>query len=414
MSDQPARIRDRKAKLRIRLASLPAHLKMLMTAVLVGPRVLWRYARMDLSGTTAVPTEGFFGLCVTIDRMPEQLPALVRELGIDRLKVRVHIGNTENLPAYRDFLASLAPARIVVSILQDRAHVEAPEMAVQQIRKIFTSLAPFAVSFKIGNAINRTKWGFYSLDEYLAFYKRVQRLRDEEFPHIQLMGGGVIDFEMLPIIRTLFSAGCRFDQVASQLYIDRRGAPESKQTGHFDLRNKIRMITAALLCSRQPAQRITISETNWPLKDQGRYAPASGDCCVSEADYADYMVRYYLLALSTGLVESVYWHQLVAQGYGLVTPNADKVFRREAFQALKTLVRLLKGSVFTRYRVVEQDYYEMTFERDGHAFCVIWSDKSIPFPAIDCMSLIDQQGRSVTKQPPLLSGKVFYVNAELG
>lgn len=410
-SDQPSRIRDRRAKLKIRMGSLPAHLKMLLTGILVVPRVLWRYVRTDFPDH--IPASDIFGIGVNIDRVPDQLPALVRELGIDRLLVRVHIGSIDRLEEYRDFLASLAPARITVSILQDRAHVEAPEDSERHVRAIFNHLGPLAENFKIGNAVNRTKWGFYSLDEYLEFYQRVQKLRDNEFPDIRLMGGSVIDFEMLPILRVLFSGhGCRFDKVASQLYVDRRGAPEGRQMGHFDLRHKIRMIAAALHCSRHPGRRLIISETNWPLEGKGRYAPASGDCCVSESLYTDYMVRYYLLALSTGLVETVYWHQLVAEGYGLVKPEVDRVHRRDAFQALKTLVRMLKNSVFASYHTREQGYHEMTFERKGLPFSVIWAERPVAFPGVGYSRLTDQLGQTVQQRPEVLSGQVYYLDAE--
>ena len=41
---------------------------------------------------------------------------------------------------------------------------------------------------------------------------------------------------------------------------------------------------------------------------------------MDEETQADYLVRYYLLTLGTGLVERVFWWQVVARGYGLVDP----------------------------------------------------------------------------------------------
>ena len=74
---------------------------------------------------------------------------------------------------------------------------------------------------------------------------------------------------------------------------------------------------------------------------------------MDETAQADYLVRYYLLALGTGLVERVFWWQLVARGYGLVDPAAPGdpagrddprgPRRRPAFFALKTLLRELDG-----------------------------------------------------------------------
>jgi hypothetical protein len=61
---------------------------------------------------------------------------------------------------------------------------------------------------------------------------------------------------------------------------------------------------------------------------------------VDEAVQADYLTRFYLLALGSGYVERVFWWQLVARGYGLVDPGADGALRRRpAYAALATLAR---------------------------------------------------------------------------
>ncbi|HEV3074784.1 MAG TPA: hypothetical protein VHB47_10235, partial [Thermoanaerobaculia bacterium] len=65
---------------------------------------------------------------------------------------------------------------------------------------------------------------------------------------------------------------------------------------------------------------------------------------VDEDTQADYLVRYYLLTLGTGLVERVFWWQLVARGYGLVDPGeAPRGRCRPSFLALRTLLRELEG-----------------------------------------------------------------------
>jgi hypothetical protein len=63
---------------------------------------------------------------------------------------------------------------------------------------------------------------------------------------------------------------------------------------------------------------------------------------VGEQEQADYLVRYYLLALGTGAVERVFWWQMIAKGYGLVDPVGLR--RRPAFEAFRTLIRELEGS----------------------------------------------------------------------
>jgi hypothetical protein len=65
---------------------------------------------------------------------------------------------------------------------------------------------------------------------------------------------------------------------------------------------------------------------------------------VDEQTQADYLARYYLLALGSGMVERVFWWQAIARGYGLVAPEDGRLRRRPAFAALAALERLLAGA----------------------------------------------------------------------
>jgi len=137
----------------------------------------------------------------------------------------------------------------------------------------------------------------------------------------------------------------RFDGLASLLYVDRRGAPENKQIG-FDTLGKVTLARAIAETSRSVGPRSWITEVNWPLFE-GAHAPAGAEVAVGEPEQADYLTRYYLQTLASGMVERVYWWQLVAKGYGLVDRNEDgSTRRRAAFSALRTLNQVLEGSQF--------------------------------------------------------------------
>ena len=112
--------------------------------------------------------------------------------------------------------------------------------------------------------------------------------------------------------------GVRFDAVSALLYVDRRGAPENAQAG-FDTVDKVVLLKAIAETAKNAAGRVWITEVNWPLWE-GPHSPAGKSVSVDEESQADYLVRYYLLALGTGLVERVFWWQLVARGYGLIDP----------------------------------------------------------------------------------------------
>jgi len=65
---------------------------------------------------------------------------------------------------------------------------------------------------------------------------------------------------------------------------------------------------------------------------------------VDEQTAADYAVRYCTSLLGSGLVERVYWWQLVARGYGLLVAEDGGLRRRPAFHALSSLQRGLAGA----------------------------------------------------------------------
>ncbi len=100
----------------------------------------------------------------------------------------------------------------------------------------------------------------------------------------------------------------------------------------------------AALVSLAPGcgNRLWITEVNWPLEGHGPYAPTSGHECVDEATAARYLEEYHRIAYASGLVERVYWWQLIAPGYGLVADEGGRLRPRPAFHALR---RLLAGGL---------------------------------------------------------------------
>ena len=178
------------------------------------------------------------------------------------------------------------------------------------------------------------------MEEYLAFYEVIQNVRDKEFPKIKLIGSSVIDFEYHFTIRTLFdNYNIKYDKVASLLYVDRRGSPYATQMKIFDFKNKIEFLHTIVKSSSKCNNSIYITEANWPLTGTAPYAPTSEKECVSEELYNQYMLEYFDIALKTQKIEKVYWHQLIAPGYGLVDNRDGKLRKREAFYSFQKLVK---------------------------------------------------------------------------
>ena len=160
----------------------------------------------------------------------------------------------------------------------------------------------------------------------------------------KIVGPGVIDFELYATCIALDwpENPVRFDAVTSLLYVDRRGAPENRQAG-LDAVGKATLLRATIATSRHGDRESWITEVNWPLHE-GPHSPAGRHVAVSEEAQASYLARYYLLMLGSGMVERVYWWQLVARGYGLADRGDRAALRRRpAWHALAFLARDARG-----------------------------------------------------------------------
>ncbi|CAA6811456.1 MAG: FIG00388565: hypothetical protein [uncultured Sulfurovum sp.] len=284
-------------------------------------------------------TKQILGLCVNLDKGEDQF-ALVEELNIKSLQVRVFLNDIINIDDYVTFVKGFGTDKeILITIIQDRKHIENHELLTKDIITIFQKFDGIASEFIIGNAVNRIKWSFVSMEEYLAFYQVIQKIRDKQFPKLKLIGSSIIDFEYHFTIRTLFNGfKIHYDKVASLLYVDRRGSPYSTQMGIFDFKNKIEFLDTIVKSSSKADNAIYITEANWPLSGTAPYAPTSEKECVDETLYSQYMLEYINIAIKTNKIEKLYWHQLIAPGYGLIDNRDGKIRKTKAFYTLKELI----------------------------------------------------------------------------
>jgi len=373
-SDQPYPIKDKSYKKRIRIRAVPANLKLLFVNAIFLPLSLLNYFFLSRF-QTAIRSKSSIGLCVNLDKEPSPSPSLVSELGVRRLSLRIPLSDVENIDSYVDFIKSFSGVDWMFVVLQDREHIDNEELCAESFEMVFSKLHSHGKTFQIGNAINRTKWGFSSVDEYLSFFKTAQNIRDAKFPEIDLLGSSVIDFEVYALIRSLWHFfSIRYDGVASLLYVDRRGAPENTQF-IFDLIGKINFFWAAIKLSPKTKKRLIISETNWPIEHTKPYAPALGDVWVSENDYANYMLRFYLLAIANGRAECIYWHQLIAPGYGLIDNRDGVIRKREAYFLFKNLCDLMNDSEVINF-FETKNYFEMVVKNSFKGkFHIVWMRK---------------------------------------
>jgi len=317
------------------------------------------------------PRERFFAICVNLDKGKGQAE-LISELDCKNVQIRMPLADIDNLQDYVAFTDSFNDCHVLINVLQDRENIEDQQLLIKNIHAIFTAFKGRSALFQVGNAINRTKWGFFSVDEYLKFYQCVQQIRDTQFPEIELIGPSVIDYEYHFTIRALFNRfALRFDKLAALLYVDRRGAPENTQTAIFDTGRKIDFLYALCKLSPKSSTDIVISEANWPLSNTAPWAPTSETECVGEEDYANFMLRYYLLTFASNKVESVYWHQLIASGYGLIDAR-EGLRKRSAFFVFKTMLMHLQGGVVESY-TKKSGEHRLVCVKAGRKIEVLWN-----------------------------------------
>jgi len=339
-SDQPHILKKKDKKL-LRKNSWFSFVKLLTTNIILFPFLFTKYYFKNKDKNRQnIKNDDFYSICVNLDKGSIQ-QELIEELGVKSLQIRVFLNDIKNINTYVEFAKSFGnDKKILITIIQSREHIEDKELLQKDIKTIFEAFNGTSDEFMIGNAINRIKWGFVTMDEYLYFFKTIQELRDKKYQNYKLIGSSVIDFEYHFTIRTLYNNyKIKYDKIASLLYVDRRGSPDNTQIGIFDFKNKIEFLhTIVKNSSKCKTNDIYITESNWPLSGTAPYAPTSEKECVSEELYTKYMIEYYKIAKNTSKIQKVFWHQLIAPGYGLVDNRDGKIRKTEAFYAYKKMI----------------------------------------------------------------------------
>ncbi len=376
LSDQPHQHAGRWQRLGVRLGDAGYHAREYGAAVAALPRARRRYRELK-EGLYREPIR-WDGLGVGMRPMNEYSEAALvalEALGVERVLLRLHPWQ-EDHDAEERLARELHGRGIDLSfalpqnrdLVRDRSRWQA---AVSQLAERFT---PFGRDFQIGQAINRSKWGVWNYAEYLELVADASRiLRQHE--GVRILGPAVIDYEFhrLAGVLNIPWEGVYFDIVSSLLYVDRRGAPENRQLG-FDTVDKAVQLRALADTGSSCSGRAWVTEFNWPLWE-GPHSPAGRDVSVDEETQANHLVRYCLLVLGTGLVERVYWWQLVAKGYGLTFLDTEGSFRmRLSFHALATLQEQVAGSSFLGPLKAEPPIRLYRFQTEaGEEVVVGWS-----------------------------------------
>jgi len=338
-SDQPY-VLPGQSKPRLTGAGIVEAVKTLATLAGISPVLAWRYFRNPETPSVA-PIKDFAGLSISPDIANlSAITEMVDELGVRQLLMRIPAWRAGHIDDYLEFAGRFPGQQFLVNILQNRESVLDPEGWQQNVATIISACQGFTQTFQIANATNRSKWGCHTMADYFALQNQVETLRNE-FPEARILGSSVIDFEPLATLRPLVNyQPFHLDGAAALLYVNRRLSPYNRQFGIFDLEKKIRLIHAIVSLSNRSANKLWITETNWPLLGTRPWTPNSGSprSTVDEPTQAEFLKQYYSIAYQTGLVEKVYWWQLINPGYGLVDSRGKSLRKMPSYYAFKKII----------------------------------------------------------------------------
>ncbi len=404
LSDQPHQHAGRLEKLGVRLADAPSHFRQTMTLIAASPPLIKRYRQLKRDLYRHPVPWGGVGICVRpLPEAPDSLLAAIDELGVKKVLVRLHAWEEDHAAeATLCRELSLRGYELTFALPQNRDLVRDPVRWRRKVTELAERFTPYGRYFQIGQAINRSKWGIWKVGDYLDLASSAASIL-KQYPGVEILGPAVIDFEyhVTASILNLRNTDLRFDILSSLLYVDRRGAPEEAQLG-FDTIGKVLLLQAIAETARNCGPRSWVTEVNWPLWE-GPHSPAGRTVSVDPETQANFLARYYLLALTTGAIERVYWWQLVARGYGLVAPRSAngpagiELIKRPGFYALSTLSRVLRDSVFMGPLPAPARIYLFLFRRsDGTEVIAAWSSDgprkaSLPRPV---RGLTESNGKS--------------------
>jgi hypothetical protein len=242
-----------------------------------------------------------------------------------------------------------------------------------------------------------------------------------KYPNVKLLGPATIDFDW--ILTFYFMSQCKsnvkFNGLSSHLYVDRRGAPENKQ-GSYSLVEKCAMMKSFTRNFDTFDDKFVITETNYPVVDTGVYSPIGSPYCapswyrdrpgINLKDYANYLVRYYLLAICSSHVDRVYWWRLSAKGYGLLD-DQDGFKERPAYTALKYLLHRLSKGYFIKRLVSTSDTYFLLFEVENKKVVVGWSNNDEPMTT-DCI-INTMKGYNIENITDVLGDSISFDNIDM-
>ena len=112
-------------------------------------------------------------------------------------------------------------------------------------------------------------------------------------------------------------------------------------------------------------------------------------------EQANYVARYYLLGLASGMVDRCYWYVLEATLCGLLDGQGQK---RPAYDAYAFVADTLSGATFEKRWPTAGDVYALEFSKRGKRFLAAWTVDGKSYDLeVEATEVRDRDGKAMAQ-----------------
>jgi len=376
----------------------------------------------------------FFGLNVAPSSFPEGDEHIIKnllEMGVQ--SVRVDYGYESNKVHIERFLNKLInpPSPpfskgekggfdILLHLVQSKEEAgRMSEKGIQDkwrtfLEDIMSRFSPVIKNYEIGSVPNRKKWSGYTIPDYITALKIASEVAKKY--GVNIFAPNIQDFEpfwQVAIFEAIKDEGINIQGSTDNLFVDRAIQPELydehvlgrklKNSARMDIINKSRFLD--VISEKYGIKTFISSFTQWNLDVPAPFYNSSKERLANVDDYADYLVRYYVLSAAGGYTDRVYWGHYASYKEGIFddSNNPEKedapevhhkfiyqgdprIYKtRPAYNAYKTMTGFLSNSRFIKnlsdiYHLSPPDedrdkegVFIFEFERNNQKIYVGWT-----------------------------------------
>jgi hypothetical protein len=348
----------------------------------------------------------FVGICVASAAdaaMDDYVITQLRLLAINQVRLDFSYGDLENFNAR--FLQRLLDEQFQVTLHLVQPFANARNMANTSEQLIWqkfvsTVLARFGskiLRLEIGTTINRKRWAGYNVKGFLQAWDIAYK--ESKQRGITLAGPNVTDFEPIYNIGILSMLKARKqlpDIHTDNLFSERVSEPERFDHRIFKYRwatwFKYNLVKKARLLKKISVdfgiQHFISSVAFWAIYRIERMLPDG------EQKQADYAARYMILNAASGALDQAFWGAMICHREGLIDDglsdaeypalervthyanvdgNQDNFRLHPSFHAIKTVAKLVQGSIYKAPIATANGLEIHHFQTAQHHIHAAWS-----------------------------------------